>query len=332
MNDHKKIWLTWERQRRSVVLSESFGATLHIIEKFGILRKIKCMLTSFKVVRQKKPDILFVQNPSMLLAVVSCLLKKIFPMVLVIDRHSNFQLHKEKRSYFKRFMFNSLNHFTLVFADITIITNLPLYHSVKISGGAPFILPDKLPDLNDSFVSNYKFKNYKSLLIISSFGLDEPFDKILPAIDNLAADMPDLKVYISGNCNKLAPELLNNKPSAVEFTGFLPDDEFDSLLKSVDAVMVLTTIEYVLLCGCYEAIAAGKPLITSNTSVLKDLFTNAIFVDPSPESIAGGIIKCFKNLEHYELATIDFRSAYKNEWNSEFYKLNTLIDEFASKK
>jgi len=62
----KKIWITWENQRRNRSLSEALGAKLYVFEggkKAKIARYVSCIVATLNVIRHEKPEILFVQNP-----------------------------------------------------------------------------------------------------------------------------------------------------------------------------------------------------------------------------------------------------------------------------
>ena len=58
--------------------------------------------------------------------------------------------------------------------------------------------------------------------------------------------------------------------------------------------MDLTTLEDCLLCGAYEALAAGKPLVISNTRALADYFgAAAILTDNTPEAISERVQRAY---------------------------------------
>ena len=60
--DNNYIWITWERQRRSVELAKVLGAKLYIFENDGMFRYLKCIYKTFSIVRKKsRPDVLFVK-------------------------------------------------------------------------------------------------------------------------------------------------------------------------------------------------------------------------------------------------------------------------------
>ena len=117
-----------------------------------------------------------------------------------------------------------------------------------------------------------------NVAFLSTFAPDEPLDSVLEA----AAMLPDVHFYVTGDTvegdrrTHCAARRRN-----VTFTGFLdPNGTYLGLLRAVDAALVLTTRDHTLqLAGC-EAIALGKPLVTSDFAYLRALFEyGAVFVD-----------------------------------------------------
>lgn len=318
----KQIWITWEKQRRSIELANAFGCKLFVFESTGLFRYLINIWRTFVTIYKEKPQEVFAQNPSIILAfVTACFLKHIFSFKLIIDRHSNFLLTPKKRSFIFEYFFHFLSYSTIKYADLTIVTNEELAHVIKILGGNPFVLPDKIPSVTSS--NKAKEKNSRSILLISSFAEDEPIEDFFQAIS--MNQFNDVKVYISGNYKKLNDKLLQHVPENVTLTGFLPDDDFIDLLFQVEIVIVLTKMDYTLLCGCYEAIAAEKPLITSNTNVLKNLFYGATFVNNDPDSITNGISKVLNDPERYRLQSVDMKNKLTHNWNNNFQLLKETI-------
>ena len=80
------------------------------------------------------------------------------------------------------------------------------------------------------------------------------------------------------------------------FCGRVPWERYDQLLRSVNGVIDLSTRERCLVCGAYEAVAAGKPMILSRTATLMGYFARgAVFTDnrvsDSPHSIRQAILE-----------------------------------------
>ena len=83
---------------------------------------------------------------------------------------------------------------------------------------------------------------------------------------------------VTGNYNKVKINPLDY--ACVTFMGYLPESIYYSKLFSCSVVLDLTENDNCLVCGAYEAMAAEKPLVTSNTCRLKRyLKKGTIFTD-----------------------------------------------------
>lgn len=70
---NKRIWISWEKQRRSIELSKRLGCKLYIIEKSGLFRYPYSIFKTILILIKERPDLFFVQNPSMFLATLACI-------------------------------------------------------------------------------------------------------------------------------------------------------------------------------------------------------------------------------------------------------------------
>lgn len=311
---HSSLWVSWETQRRSIELARHFGCDLFIFEHIGWLRYPKCLWQTLTVFFKKKPRVLFVQNPSMFLATVACLLGMVSSSFVIVDRHTTFLLNeKDKKVTLRNILFKILHRFTLKYADLTIVTNDFLAGLVRSSNGRAFVLPDKLPDLK--ITEKVKLKGDKNIFLISSFNSDEPVEEVLSAMSLLKHENTFL--YISGNYKKLDKSIRDNAPSNVVFTGFLSYEDFVNLLFSVDIVMALTTSTHCMLCGCYEAVSAEKPLITSKQKELEDYFIGAVFVDNTKNDICHAIKKIMGDIEGYNNKILLLKDNVSSYWAQE---------------
>jgi len=289
----------------------------------GIFRYLISILQTLLIIFKTKPDIIFVQNPSMILATVVCLCKIFIKFFLVVDRHTTFLLNKKELSLLKVFIFKLLHSFTIKYADITIVTNSFLADLVTELKGNPYVLPDMIPDLSSTQKKNLKGRF--NILLISSFGSDEPISEVLDAIRSV--NINNVIIYITGNTNKLDKTIVQTAPPNVIFTGFLEEQDYINMLFSVDAIMVLTTSDACMLCGCYEAISACKPLITSNKDVLREYFTEAVFVDNTSSGISGGIKKVIENRAYYQDRIKELKEKIIPEWEKQYDNLEKKIIE-----
>ncbi len=326
MENIKKIWITWETQRRSIELAKQFDCKLYIIEYSGLFRYVFSILKTLIICIKYKPEILFVQNPSMVLSFVACIYKLLTRTTLIVDRHSTFFHEKGKRGILSDTIFNLLNWFTIHYSTLTIVTNTFLAEIVKSLGGHPFVLPDKLPSF--SCTKKIDLKGSVNILYIASFQSDEPLEEVIQAMKLITTN--NIHLYITGNYILLDDVLIANAPQNLEFTGFLEEEEFVNMLFSVDIIIVLTKLDYCMLCGCYEAVAAEKPLITSKKKVLMDYFKGAEFVDNNSREIAEGILKITKNLDIYGNNIKLLKNKIIPNWEQMFKNLYGKISLFVS--
>jgi glycosyltransferase involved in cell wall biosynthesis len=152
-------------------------------------------------------------------------------------------------------------------SDLTIVTNESTGGQVKKNGGVPFVLEDKIPQFGECNQIMLRGKN--NLVFICTFEKDEPYDRVIEA-----AKLVDSSVfiYVTGKYEKAPPEILKAAPSNVIFTGFLPERNYLDLLSSSDIIIDLTYMDDCLVCGAYEGLALGKPLILSDTAALREYF------------------------------------------------------------
>jgi len=317
-----RIWITWENQRRSIELAKHFGCKFYMMEFPGKLRYVYSIISTLRILFRQKPTVLFIQNPSMILATIACLYKIFSNTFLVIDRHTTFRLNKPESGSLRIRIFVALHKFTIRHADLTIITNDHLAQIVKSLGGTPFVLPDKLPDFSSH--NSMKLKGKKNFLFVSSFGGDEPIDEVLKSIN--IVNNKDTYLYISGNFKKLPRQKYENTPDNIIFTGFLSEQDYIDMLFAVDGIIVLTTSDYTMLCGCYEAVSAEKPLVTSKKDVLEHYFGDAVFVENTAQEIANGINSIIEDPESHTKKISDLKYHITESWQHASTRLEETIN------
>lgn len=324
-----KIWITWEVQRRSVVLSEQFGAKLYMLEcksKSRIFRYFYLTLKTLKVIAKEKASYVFCQNPSIVLALLLCIVKVFFGYVLVVDRHSNFIIDSTNQFITK--CHDLISDITLKCADFTIVTNKHLQEFVNSKGGDAFVLQDKLPNLD--LGNKIQLQGKYNITFITSCSFDEPLEEVLSAFEGIDSS---INLYITGNHNnsKFCSEYILRKPDHIHFTGFLKESDYQNLLVSSDALIVLTRFEYILTCGAYEGVALCKPLVLSNTKTIREYFSaGAVYCEPEPESIQLAVEKCLNNLPILKMQIADFKTKIEVSWDRTYNHVVSSIFQLHS--
>ncbi|WP_424930953.1 glycosyltransferase [Amaricoccus macauensis] len=116
------------------------------------------------------------------------------------------------------------------------------------------------------------------VLVPCSFKSDEPIEVLLEA----ARALPDVEFRVTGNRARAeAQGYTEGAPENVNFTGFIPLEDYDATLKGAAVVLGLTSEEGIQLSVANEALGAGRPLVLSDTRVLRAMFGSAALLTPN---------------------------------------------------
>jgi len=327
--DQKSIWITWERQRRSLELAKALQAIIHILlppDFFqGLLRYPYLSIRTLLIVIKEAPDVVFVQNPSIVLTALLTAFKNLFSYKLVVDRHSNFKFDTIKSKRLKWKFFHYLSRYTIKNAELTIVTNDYLFDIVNKWGGHGFILQDKLPEL--AIGERIDLGGKKNIVVISTFAEDEPIIELLNVAKKLSEDC---FFYITGSYDRYKKKyLLDNLPVNIKPTGFLPEKMYQSLLISADLIVVLTKGEHVLNCGAYEAISLSQPLVLSDTKAIRNYFRKGVvFSKCDSNSIAAAITEGIRNNDFLKKEIVILKDEISNDWREKFNHLKKIVYTF----
>lgn len=303
----KVIWLAWERHRRTLGLCYYLGITPTIFESTlpRIVKYPYLICKSWFLIRRKKPRILVVQNPSIVLTLLACFLKRLYKFRLIIDAHNaglipdNYFLQKLKflYTYFVRE------------ADLTVVTNEGLAKLAEQRKGSPFILPDCLP--KTPLCQKTRLKGKRNVVYICTFGQDEPFEEVIEA-GRILSD--NVVIYVTGDLKKAPKNILSETPPNIIFTGYLEEKDYWQLLFSADLILDLTHRENCLVCGAYEAVAIGTPMVLSDKRAIREYFTKGVlYTGNDCKSIQRSILQGLNQIEDMKASLYTFRSELQEE-------------------
>lgn len=283
--DQKAVWITWERQQRNRSMARELEAELYeIVHGTGRLRRYaRCMLDTLKVVRRDRPAVIFFQNPSVVLGLWLVILARMGltrGAALVGDFHNAGVQGTPGITL--------LNKVIAVSCSYVIVSNDNLSKKVRAWGATPFSFPDPLPDLGADILPSVGSSSPFRVLFVCSWAADEPVEEVMRAAE-LLPDPEFWQIRITG---RPKPERSQTSlPVNITLTGFLPEAEFHAALLNAHVVMDLTTRDDCMVCGAYEGLAAGKPLVLSANAPTEEWFGDAAsYCDNSAESIARALL------------------------------------------
>jgi len=283
----KIIFITWANfNSRSKSISDSIGSECYFIGRskkssnpfINFLSYPNKIVKNISIIRNSKPDIVIVSNTQLFITLVNYLLSLFLGFNIVLDSHSSAFDHP----FFKYPTF--LSFFFARKAQLSLVTNQKHFQVLKENGAKAFVLTDmpsrELEKAEGVFSVSEKF----NVCFVCTFSEDEPLEEFFKA----ANELDEVEFYVTGNSARLDKNI--KVSSNVNVTGFLDRSDYDSLICSVDAIMCLTTRHDTMQRGGSEAISVGKPLITSDTKMLRDYFRKGTsFVKPVSESIIEGV-------------------------------------------
>jgi len=279
-----RIWVTWETQRRNRTLSALVNAKLieFDLDLPAWKRYPIAMWKTLSCIASEKPRIIFAQNPSLVLAYLTVFYANILGKKIIIDAHNAGLFPAEGRHLILNWLASKL----LRWSTLTIVTNDALKTHVESQGGKAISIPDPIPEIEEP-ANKPELMGDFNVLFICSWAEDEPYAEVLRAASKLG---DNIYIYITGSSKGKLDIQSTKLPGNVVLTGYVSEDQFNELLFGCNAVMALTTRENCLLCGAYEGVSAGKPLLLTNTDALKSYFCRgALYVENDCDSIAENI-------------------------------------------
>jgi glycosyltransferase involved in cell wall biosynthesis len=305
------LWVSWNIHRRTTGLCAAWDLPLHIIrsERKGVRRWVEQAVDTLKLLRHHKPEILFVQNPSLALTVLAISTRRLFGYYLVVDAHNEGVRPFDRPGAFVGWLTRRL----LKSADVTIVTNAALATDVSVAGGRPLVLPDSLPVPPALPATPRVIEGAPHVAVIASFRSDEPIAAILAA----AATMPEIRFAFSGDARRFRKNSVELPPN-VRFTGFLLDRVYWQLLAQAGVICDLTLKPDCLVCGAYEGLALAKPMVLSDNPPTREIFRPAAVLTGSrPDEIARALRSALEERERLEANASELREAYRARWQTQ---------------
>lgn len=280
-------YISWaESCSRSDHTARELGGRSHMVYRpeYGskpstvLLKYLAQWRETSRILRHERPDVVFVMSPPVIAGLPAFWYAWSRRKRVVVDAHTGAFLNDRWRHllWLQRWLCRR--------AATTIVHN-PHMASIVRGAGAHAVL---VPDVPVLFESPEPFARpaTTTIAVVCSFNYDEPVAEILEA----AAQVPDVRFFVTGNAKHLSADLRAHIPDNVTLTGFLSTAAYGGLLASADAVMTLTTMDHTMMRGAYEAIYQGTPVIVSDWPILRESFSDgALHVDNTPGGIAAAV-------------------------------------------
>lgn len=324
----RRTFIVWQRyHRRSELLAQHFGATIHYISCGQRGRLLQLPLRylvqtwqTWRVLRKERPDVIFVQNPPIFAVLVTAFYARSSGARYIIDSHTAAFLGRRwgwsvglHRTLSRRAL-TTLVHNS---SQEKIVEHWECPHSVLAFTPGDYPPGEPYP-LSESF----------NVAVISAFEADEPLEVIFEA----AAGLAEVSFYVTGDPQRLTPRVLQRlvarKPQNVLLTGYLPYERYVGLLRGVGAIMDLVDNGDTLLMGGFEAVSLGVPLLVSDWPLLRNYFSRgAIYVKNTAEDIREGVRQVQRQGGQLQRDILLLQKQLQLEWMRKSAELDRLLQE-----
>jgi glycosyltransferase involved in cell wall biosynthesis len=277
-------------------MARALGVPLHEFCFSGARarRHFMALTRTVGLLLRRRPSVVFASNPSLVLTYVLLACRAIFRFRFASDAHYGGVVAVTGSAMIQRAL-----DFANRAADVVIVTNPSHADRVRALGGAAVVCPDPLPELREDVQRPDAMNGAKkSVLFVCSFEIDEPFHAVFEAARTLVEQ--GFTVFVSGAYRRagLSPEAIPQ----VRLLGFVDRPTYEGFLRHADVVLDFTTWEDCLVCGAYEAMAAGTPSVLSRTEAMTGLFTRGVvFSSHEPGEIARAVLTAYERRD--ELAS-----------------------------
>lgn len=319
------IWITWEYQVRNRNLSKAINVPLYEIiheTKTTLGRYIKSSIATVRLIKRRKPSVVFHQSPSIVLAFLLTSLKPVFGYKIVVDVH-NAGIKPGEGKYA---LLNALAKYSLLRANLLIIHNETVRKLIPCDDSRIFILPDPLPDtylINKDTIQMDKFIN---ILFICRWSADEPYEEVFKAAQILLNTEPNLRILITGKIPKHIQAL--ELPKNIRLLGFVETKEYNRRLATAHGAIALTTRTDSLNCAGYEAMAHEVPMILSDSPVLRNFFFRGyLFTQNTAPDIASNIKDLVAHRCELKEELAKHKRAYANQYAAKIKNFNKRVND-----
>jgi len=313
----RACWITWERHQRSVSIASELKIPLLEMNRPGgrLARYWHNTLATLRALFLERHERVFVQAPSVVLGCLAITVARLRGFRVIVDAHNAVIEGAERASQPLR----SIYRWLLRHADLVIVTNQYLAERAARFGGRYAILPDPVPGFSADLRAA---EDAGGVVVISTWAEDEPLEEVLRASRLLPAS---LSMTITGRPKGPAAALAGECPG-VRLSGFVSHADYLLMLTRARVVVDLTTREDCLVCGAYEALALGRPLVVSDTRALRALLGDAaLYADNQAAAIAAAIKAAAADNAALARRSVARREAYLIEWRDFTSRLEQLV-------
>lgn len=164
------------------------------------------------------------------------------------------------------------------------------------------------------------------ITFVGTFASDEPVAEVVEA----ARAVPEIDLAVTGRLSRAPEHLRRSLPPNVELVGWLDGHAYSDLLARSTAIVSLTTEPTSVMRSAYEAVYALRPLILTDTPLLRSLFADALFTDNRAEPLAEALRRAVAELPRLDAAAPGAAARQRARWADQMDALGDVLSRSGS--
>lgn len=337
MKKEKKIaTVIWAREvKLDQFLAQALGSSVivschrkwHGFRLPAFLRYVIQAADTLKRLLREKPDVILVMNPPVVAPLVVWAYSLFHGSEFIIDTHTAGFLdakwkffHPLHRFLARKAVLNTVhNEKNLEILERWGIGNgyvLPFYNPAREE--LPMVDIESLPLPARTALENDRPK----ILTVNRFASDDAWQETAET----ARIFPEAVFFITGDPGKIPEKTIRRLPENVILTGYLGHPAFMRLMQECDVVLTLTKRRDTVLWSVREAMAIGKPFVTTDSEVLRNCYGSAgIFASMEPEDIKRKLLEAIENKLPIEEKIAAFLEKDRERWKKDITHIKSVI-------
>lgn len=314
----RQLYLAWiDYQRRAESMRQVLGFQICYLPSPVASRRLKVFgylaqaRGTWRALRAARPDVVWVQAPPNFLPHLLILVRPFAGRFrIVLDGHNGALTPPWSRFPGTVWAANRCDRVLVHNAEMR-----PVAEALGVRPELIAVLEDPPPRLAPAASEPDGGAPY--VLVPCSFNPDEHAP--IPAVLAAARLMPEVPFKITGRRRKAeALGLIAAAPANVEFTDYLPLDAFEALLAGAGVVLGVTSRVGCQLSVANEALGAHRPLVLSDTAILREMFgTAALFAANAPAPLAAALAEALARREELGARSAALKARRQRAWVAE---------------
>jgi len=324
MSRPRVAFLAWSSvSGRSQEIADALGGEARCFFDLKIIRRVlvpaRYGLSAIRTVLYlavRRPRAVIVTNPPVFAALVAYPYARLRRAPLLLDSHPDAFRADGLHSRFLR-----VHAWLARRARGVLVTTEDLVCRVEAWGGVGVVVheppPSRAFDITPASISGRP-----RVLVLGSFSSDEPVAEVLAA----AGGMPEVDFELTGDTRRCPPQVVESASENVAFCGYLDAREYARAIDRASIVVVLTNwLEWAVPRSAYDAVYGERPLVLTDSPVLRELFPYAVRVHNEPSSIAAGVRDSIARFEELASLAAAARTLQTNRWNEQLARLESIL-------